>query len=191
MVQRVVVDLTGSASHRRQALRQRGEGHPAVQVASDGSCQALCRAKPAGRRRVQRDRATRGEEPEAAGRVERGRRTSALHEPPVVHHAGRRRPRRRAGAGACQRRPPSRRIMPLVEVSASGTSSDERGEADRDERPLAMSVEDGRQVEELVEPDVGEQVQAGVEEREQPEHAPEADERVPAGQPRAAASWRA
>jgi len=58
----------------------------------------------------------------------------------------------------------------------------ERREAHGDEGTLHDVRDDVVDREELIEPDVGQEVQTAVEEGEQPEHAPIADQRIPPGQ---------
>jgi hypothetical protein len=64
-----------------------------------------------------------------------------------------------------------------------GHQQHEGSEARRDERPLHDVLKYGGHVEELVQPQVGHQVQATVEECGQPEHAAQAQQPVHAGQP--------
>ena len=59
----------------------------------------------------------------------------------------------------------------------------ERAEAEGDERSLDHVLDDRAEIEELVERKVRGEVQAGVEEGEQAQHAPHANEPVPAGDP--------
>src|SRR5215472_14901355 len=56
------------------------------------------------------------------------------------------------------------------------------GETDGNEGPLDHVLGDAVQVKKLVEPDIGGEVQAGVEKREQPEHPTKLDKPVLPGQ---------
>jgi hypothetical protein len=59
----------------------------------------------------------------------------------------------------------------------------ERQKAGRDEAAIEDVVRNAFPVEEMIEDQVGQKVQRGIEEREQAQHAPEADDRMPAGEP--------
>ena len=59
----------------------------------------------------------------------------------------------------------------------------ERGEANRDERPLDDVLQNRGDVEPFVEPQVRREMQHGVEERVKPEHPPKSQQRIHAGQP--------
>ena len=115
-------------------------------------------------------------------RVVAGRPDVGLHQPPVVHDAERRR-----HVGEAVQPPPRPAAQPADHAGGRGQrqrhQQHERGEAGGDERPLRDVLHDGRPVEELVEPDVRQQVQRAVEERKEAEHPPDADDVVPAGQP--------
>ena len=69
-----------------------------------------------------------------------------------------------------------------MDVSASGIISTNAVKPTVMKGRLTTSFDDVVEREELIEPDVGQEVQAAVEEGEQPEHAPIADEHVPLGQ---------
>ena len=73
--------------------------------------------------------------------------------------------------------------MPRVEVTASGISSSQARETDRDVRTLDDVGEKLRPVGAEIDDDIDRQMHAGVEKREHPEHAAEAHEFGAPGQP--------
>ena len=75
---------------------------------------------------------------------------------------------------------PRRCTEAAVEVAASGTSSTKAAKPTKMNLRFVTSATIGREAQALVEPDVRREVQARVEEREEPEHPPQADRPRPA-----------